>query len=174
MPKQLSWRNKRIFQRNQSLLKAGACSTLFSFENCVSFGIEHLQQFRCFNMLIGSYAPNRSFEVSGRKTYITWSKPKCVRGLASGTLYPCDNGVNLWKQYVLQMQLSRWWKSQFVQIGIFSSVEETHGLLERNQFVLEPEGSSTLLPYENWCTLRMDYLLQLRLFKEEVAFVCYP
>jgi hypothetical protein len=61
--------------------------------------------------------------------------------------------------------------AHFVQIGIFSRVDETHVSLERKPYVLQAGASSTLFPYENRVIFSKEYIQQIRCSKAEMGSV---
>jgi hypothetical protein len=96
-------------ERNYCVVEEGSSSTLFPCENWVSFWKKCFLQITVFKVVKDSSSSKWAYTVtfSTHMCHSNEREPFGLKAGASSTLFPCESWVSFWKQYFLQLGISR-------------------------------------------------------------------
>jgi hypothetical protein len=154
-------------KRKPRELEAGASTQLFPSENWSSVWRNTSCKTEVSWWIKAHFFPKRPLQLRGRSTCVSRTQGFLLDAVASSHCFPVRMVVVLAKVLPATLMFQSEYRLSLIQIGLFSSGEETHAPLQRQACMLERAASSILFSIVNWGRFWEEHFLQNIDFKVE-------
>jgi hypothetical protein len=118
------------------------------------------------------FFPKRPIQLCWRNTCVSRTQRFLLDAVASSHCFPVRMVVVLAKVLPATLMFQSEYRLSLIQIGLFSSGEETHAPLQRKAWMLARAASSILFSIVNWGSYWEEHFLQNIDFKVQKGWFC--